>query len=168
MYLKKAGPVEHIPGVPHGHPFISNPYITLMAGNDGVGFIHCCDGILVVPLDDDDNVLMAVERSTAFDCDVLVQVGGSAEPGEPLEQTTNRELQEELGWCAKQIVFLARDLTPSKLDGDEVYPITTRKIPLDSFVSLCCSRELLDAPSIAGLCLAQRFVQNDNDNASFR
>lgn len=170
--------MEYIPGAPHGHPVSSDPYFTLMAGNDGVGFIHCGDGILVVPLDDDDNVLMAVERSAAFDCEVLVLVGGSAEPGEPLEQTANRELQEELGWCAKQIVFLgeihpfkyltsrqfvflARGLTPSKLDGDEVYPIAMRKLPLDSFVSLCRSGELLDAPSIAGLCLAQRFVQND-------
>ncbi len=66
MYLKKAGPIEYIPGAPHGHPVSSDPYFTLMAGNDGVGFIHCGDGILVVPLDDDDNVLMAVERSAAF------------------------------------------------------------------------------------------------------
>jgi ADP-ribose diphosphatase len=168
--------LEYIPIEAHGRPISSDPYFTLMAGDDDVGFIHCGDGVLVVPLDDAGNALLAVERSAAFDRELLVLVGGSIEPGEPLEEAANRELQEELGWRAEQIIFLgevrpfkyltsrqfiflACDLAPSKLDGDELYLITTRAIPLDSFISLCQSGELLDAPSIAGLCLALEFLQ---------
>ena len=133
-----------------------------MAGEDDVGLIHCGDGVLVVPLDDAGNVLLAVERSAAFDRELLLLVGGSVEPGEPLEETANRELPGGTGWRAEQIdflgevrpfkyltsrqfVFLARGLTPSKLDGDELYPIATRTIPLDSFISLCLSGESFDA-----------------------
>jgi 8-oxo-dGTP pyrophosphatase MutT (NUDIX family) len=169
--------LEYIPFEAHGHPISSDRYFTLMAGDDDIGFIHCGDGVLVVPLDGAGDVLLAVERSAAFDRELLVLVGGSVEPGEPLEETANRELQEELGWRAEQIVFLgevrpfkyltsrqfvflARGLTPSKLDGDELYPIATRKILLDRFVSLCFSGELLDAPSIAGLCLALEFLRD--------
>jgi 8-oxo-dGTP pyrophosphatase MutT (NUDIX family) len=147
-----------------------------MAGDDGVGFVHCSDGVLVVPLTDDGQVLMAVERSPAFDREVLVLVGGEVEEGEPLQETANRELQEELGWRAermeflgelhpfkyltsRQFVFLARDLVPSKLEGDEVYPVGTRTVPLDSFLDLCSEGELHDAASIAALCLAQRFLR---------
>ena len=167
--------MEYIPIEAHGHPISDDAYFRLLAGDDGVGFVHCGDGVLVVPLDEDGNVLLAVERSAAFNQDMLLLVGGSVEPGEPLEQTANRELQEELGWRAEQIVFLgevrpfkylasrqfvflARGLTPSKLEGDELYPIATRKIPLDSFISLCVDGELYDAPSIAGLCLAKNML----------
>ena len=86
--------MEYIPIESHGHPIHSNPYFKLLAGDDGVGYIDCGDGVLVVPLDDEDNVLLARERSAAFNRDTLLLVGGSVEPGEALEETANRELQE--------------------------------------------------------------------------
>ncbi len=164
------------PTQPHGHVISSDPYFTLMAGADGVGFVHCSDGVLVVPLTDDGQVLMAVERSPAFDREVLVLVGGEVEEGEPLQETANRELQEELGWRAermeflgelhpfkyltsRQFVFLARDLAPSRLEGDEVYPVGVRKVPLESFLDLCSGGELQDATAIAALCLARNFLR---------
>lgn len=172
--------VAYRPSKPHGRIISSDPYFTLMADADGVGFVRCSDGVLVVPLTEDGQVLMAVERSPAFDREVLVLVGGEVEEGEPLEETANRELQEELGWRAerieflgelhpfkyltsRQFVFLARDLVPSKLEGDEMYPVGTRKVPLDSFLDLCADGELHDATAIAALCLAQRFLRQERE-----
>ena len=60
---------------------------------------------------------------------------------------------------SRQFVFLARDLVPSKLIGDERYPVGSRSILLDSYIDLCASGELQDAPSIAALCLAWHFLQ---------
>ena len=91
---------------PHGQIVSGDPYFTLMADADGVGFVHCGDGVLVVPLTDDGQVLMAVEWSPAFGHDVLVLVGGEMETDEPIEETINRELQEELGWRVECIEFL--------------------------------------------------------------
>jgi len=175
--------MKYRPRKPHGQIVSSDPYFTLMANADGVGFIHCGDGVLVVPLNDDGQVLMAVERSPAFDREVLGLVGGEVEGGEPLEKTANRELQEEIGWLAeridflgeihpfkyltsRQFVFLARGLVPSKLEGDEIYPVGTRKVPLDSFIDLCASGELRDATAIAGLCLAQRYLRRRRNERS--
>jgi len=163
---------------PHGHIVTSDAYFTLMADADGTGFVHYGDGVLIVPVAEDGQVLMAVERSPAFDREVLVVVGGAVEPDEPLEETANRELQEELGWRAerleflgeihpfkyltsRQFVFLARDLVPSKLEGDEQYPIGTRKVSLDRFVDLCMAGVLHDALAIAALCLARTFLQRE-------
>jgi 8-oxo-dGTP pyrophosphatase MutT (NUDIX family) len=156
------------PREPYGRPIDSDPYFTLMAGEDGVGFIHCGDGVIVVPLTDDGGVLLAVERAAAFDREVLGLVGGEAEEGKPLAETANRELQEELGWRAgridflgelhpfkyltsRQFAFLARDLTPSKLEGDEIYPVGARAVPLARFVDLVESGELQDATAVAAL-----------------
>ena len=167
---------------PPGRTSSSDPYFTLMADSDGVGYIHCRDGVLVVPLTDDGHVLMAVERSPAFGREVVGLVGGEVETGEPLEETANRELQEELGWRAERIdflgelhpfkylssrqyAFLARDLVPSKLEGDEVYPVGTRKVALAGFMDLCDAGELHDANAIAALCLAQRFLEQEAQGA---
>jgi ADP-ribose diphosphatase len=153
----------------------SNPHFTLMAGNDGVGFVHCGDGVLVVPLTGDGHVLLAVEHSAARNREMLGLVGGSVEEGRPLEETANRELQEELGWRAtridylgelhpfkyltsRQFVFLARDLVPSKLEGDELYPVVQRKVPLKTFETLSASGELFDATTIAALAIARHFL----------
>ena len=178
MYQENQGEdfVEYTPFEPQGHIITSDPYFALMANDDGEGFVHCGDGVLVVPLTADGQVLMAVEHSAAFRRDVLIVAGGATEPGEALEETAKRELQEELGWRARRIdylgeihlfkyltsrqfVFLARELIPSKLVGDERYPVGTRSVPFDTYIDLCANGELQDAPSIAALCLARNFIQ---------
>ena len=170
--------MRYRPWKPHGHAIATDPYFTLMADDQGNGFVHCGDGVLVVPLTADGNVLMAVERSPAFDREALILVGGELEEGEALEETTNRELQEELGWSAaridflgeihpikylasRQYVFLARGLVPSKLEGDEKHPIQARRVELHRAIDLCFSGELQDAPSIAALCLAQKHLEKE-------
>jgi 8-oxo-dGTP pyrophosphatase MutT (NUDIX family) len=167
--------VDYRPSEPHGRIISSDPHLVLRADEDGVGFVQCDDGVLVVPLDEDGNVLLAVERSAALNRDVLVLAGGMVEPDEPLELTADRELQEELGWHAdeliylgelhpfkylasRQFVFLARGLTPRRRAGDERHPIGVRRVPLASFASLCAAGELHDAPTIAALCLVQHFL----------
>jgi len=50
-----------------------------------------------MPLMDDGPAVMDVVRSPAFDRDVLVLVASEVEEGEPLAESPNRELHEELG-----------------------------------------------------------------------
>jgi ADP-ribose diphosphatase len=163
---------------PHGREISNDSYFTLRADRDGVGFVHCGDGVLVVPLTDDGHALLAIERSPAFDRDVLGLFGGEVEEGETLEETANRELQEELGSRAeridflgevyafkylssRQFLFLARDLVPSMLKGDEMHPVGVRKVALNHFDDLCDSGDLQDALAIAALYLARRFLEQE-------
>jgi len=170
--------MNYIPKPPHGRPVPSDPYFTLMADAAGVGFIHCGDAVAVVPLTEEGDALLIVEYSPAFGRKILTLVSGSIEAGESLEETANRELQEELGYRAgrldflgelhpfkylttRQFVFLARDLTPSKLAGDETHAITGRRIPLKGFTDLCRAGELQDAIAIAGLCWTRDFLERE-------
>jgi ADP-ribose diphosphatase len=168
--------MEYQPLESRGHEIDKDPYFKLMADTEGVGFIEVGDGVMVVPLTPDEDVLMVVERSPAFDDDTLTLVGGEVEPGESLEQSANRELQEELGWRAerlefvaelrpfskymttRQFVFVARELVPSKLQGDETHPVLPRSVPLDAFHELCFSGELHDATAIAALFLVRSIL----------
>ena len=163
--------VKSIP--PAARPAAAAAYFTLRADAEGVEYVHCGDGVVVVPLTGDGEVLLAVEYSPAFGREILTLVGGSVDQGESLEEAANRELQEELGWRAerlellaelhpfkyldsRQFLFLAQGLVPGRLQGDERHPVRTRSIPLDGWMELCVRGELQDALAIAALSLAQR------------
>ena len=167
--------MQYTPQPPHGQLVQNDPHFSLMADADGVGFIHCGDAVVVVPLTASGDVLLAVERSPARDGEILTLVSGSIEAGKSLEGTAVRELQEEIGWRAerldflgelhpfkylttRQFVFLARDLTPSKLAGDETHAITERRVSVNDFTDLCQAGELQDASAIAALYLARDYL----------
>jgi ADP-ribose diphosphatase len=175
--------MDYTPRKPKGTPITTDPYFTLMADADGVGFIHCGDSALVVPMLEDGRVLLAVERSPAMDREVLVLSGGAIEEGETPEEAANRELQEELGWRAERLdflgelhpykyltsrylVFLARDLVSSRLPGDEPYVVGTRPVALDRFHELCATGELHDAAVIAALCLTRELLRQEMDSCA--
>jgi len=160
------------PTLPEGHPDASDPYFTLMADPEGVGYVQCGDGVLVVPLTADGQVLLAVEHSPACGRAILTLVSGSVDESESPEEAANRELQEELGWRAerieflgelhpfkylrsRQFLFLAQGLIPCQRQGDERHPVHARRVPLDGWGDLWVQGELQDALAIAGLSLAE-------------
>ena len=58
----------------------------------------------------------------------------------------------------RTFVYLARDLVPSRLAGDETYTIDVERVPLASFESLIASGRLMDARVVAALYLARAFL----------
>lgn len=141
------------------------------------------DEVLVVALigSDESDVLLTVEPSAAFDEPALLLPGGEASPELTYEETANRELQEEVGYRAARLdflgelrpwakylavrsfVYLARDLTPSKLPGDEQYEIGVERAPLSAFEPLIAAGRLKDARVIAALYMARARLQSKHD-----
>jgi hypothetical protein len=64
--------MEYHPYQPHGQAIMTDPYFTLMADIDGVGFIHCSDGVLVIPpttpscLNKKQEILLSSESITTY------------------------------------------------------------------------------------------------------
>jgi ADP-ribose diphosphatase len=134
------------------------------------------DEVLVVALTDDGDVLLAVEPSPAFGTAVRILPGGQVEPELSLADSANKELQEELGFRAGRLdvlgelwpwakylavrshVFLARELTPSKLMGDEGYEVGVEQLPLAELETWIADGRLRDSRAIAGLFLACAFL----------
>ena len=141
------------------------------------------DEVLVVPLTNDDEVILTVEPSLAFGESTLILPGGETKPGVSHPEMANLELQEEIGYRAGQLdflgelrpwskylavrsfVYLARDLVESSLPGDEDYEIGIERVSLTSFENLIASGRLIDARAIAALYLARSHISQMNTTA---
>ena len=145
----------------------------------GVEFVATTgDEVLVVPLTDKGEVLLAIEPSPAFGIPVHVLPGGQVEHGLSLAEVANKELREEIGYVAGRLdylgelwpwskylavrshLFLARELMPSKLAGDEAYLIEVERMPQASLEEWIANGRLHDARTIAGLCLVRAFLRD--------
>lgn len=138
------------------------------------------DEVLIVALTPENEVIMTIEPAPAFNELVLILPGGEVEAGVPHAETANRELQEEVGYAAGRVdfmaelrpfpkylavssfVYLARDLTPASREGDEPYEIRTERVSLDTVGMLIASGRLRDARAIAALFLAQKHLMADS------
>lgn len=138
------------------------------------------DEVLVVPVTAENEVILTIEPAPAFNELVLILPGGEVEAGVLHAEVANRELQEEVGYAADRVdfmaelrpfskylavssfVYLARDLTPASRQGDEPYEIRTERVPFDSVGLLIASGRLRDARAIAALFLAQQHLAADS------
>lgn len=160
-----------------GETVYQGKYFSIHLDADGVEFVRTGDEVLIVPLTAEGEMILTLEPSAAFDEPTLILPGGETETGEPHAETANRELQEEIGYQAERLdflgelrpfskyltvrtfVYLARDLTPSHLEGDEDYAISVERVPLAGFESLIAAGRLFDARVIAALYMARSFYQ---------
>lgn len=156
--------------------FFQDNYYSIYISGQSIDSIHMRNEVLVVPLTQQEEIILINEPSAAFGGLTLVLPGGVAEQGETHEQAALRELQEEIGYTAARLdflsevrpfskyialqsfIYLARDLVPSKLQGDEAYPISMEKVPLKNFEYLITSGQLCDARVIAALFMARSFL----------
>jgi 8-oxo-dGTP pyrophosphatase MutT (NUDIX family) len=155
-----------------------NRWLSLYEGLGGP-YIATGSAVMCVPVTPEGDVLFILEPN-AYDGEYTLYLpAGKIEPNEDLILCANRELQEEAGvkaarldylatlrpWFkyldSKLTVFLARDFTPSRLDGDEGYIIETETLPLASFETQITSGRLRDASVIAALFLARQHLANE-------
>jgi 8-oxo-dGTP pyrophosphatase MutT (NUDIX family) len=133
--------------------------------------------VTVVPLTDDDHVLLVRQYRAAVDAEVLeIPAGKRDVPGEATEVTAARELEEEVGRRAGRIEllgrfynspgfcdelswsYLARDLTEvgNDLQGVEEQYLTVESVALTDIDAMIAEGAIVDAKTIIGLTLALR------------
>jgi 8-oxo-dGTP pyrophosphatase MutT (NUDIX family) len=160
-------------------------WISLYEGFRATIYVAASDGVMAVPLLPDGKVIL-IQEPTGYGDGALTLLlpSGSIEPGEDPRVSVNRELQEEIGFAAARLdplgqvqpwvkyltssitLYLARDLTPSRLQGDEDYPIVTETVALDSFETLIASGRLRDSSVITALFLARQWVAAEATEAA--
>lgn len=130
-------------------------------------------GAAVVPLLSEDAVVLIKQYRYAIGTTIWEIPAGRVEPGENPEECALRELEEEVGYRATEIIkltdcysapayctevisiFLATGLEPSRqvLDADEIIEVVT--VPLTQAVAMVERQEITDAKTVIGLLLAR-------------
>ncbi len=135
-------------------------------------------GVIVVAMPDDGHVLLIREYACGFHRYEICLPKGRLEPGESALEGANRELQEECGFGSRNLVslgpltmapgymthateiVLARDLYPSRLEGDEPEELEVLTWPLDQLAPLIQREDCSEGRSIAALYMARDLVRH--------
>ncbi len=138
---------------------------------------NAAGAVLVVPMLDDETVLLIREYSAGVDRYELGLPKGRIDPGETSFDAANRELKEEVGYGAKHMhhlssfsiapqylqhmteIIIATDLYPEKLVGDEPEELGVVPWRLSDINGLLANGECTEARSIAALFMAYEYLR---------
>jgi len=131
--------------------------------------------VAILPLLDDGQVVLLRQYRSVID-DFLIEIpAGALEAGEDPRLCAERELQEEAGYRPQTLhalggfyaapgftdeymhLFVAQDLVPSRLAGDEDELIEVFNLPLAEALRRVESGEIRDAKTIIGLLRVARW-----------
>ena len=134
--------------------------------------------VLVVPMLDDDTVLMIYEYAGGTERYELGLTKGKIDKGETLIETAARELKEEIGYGAKKLTFLktitlapgyqssethivlAEELYEEKAYGDEPEPLEIVAHKLSDLEKLTYNEDLTEARSILALYMVRDIIRS--------
>jgi ADP-ribose pyrophosphatase len=152
-----------------------NQHTTFLDIIDHVG------AVTILPLDADRRVLFVRQYRHATGKELLELPAGTLDAGESAESCALREIREETGYAAGNliklgefylapgystefmVVYLATELHPAPLPGDLDEFITLVPIPIDQAYRLALSGGLQDGKSLAALLLAQPHIQHSRE-----
>lgn len=134
--------------------------------------------VLVVPMLNRDTVLLVREYAAGLHRYELGLPKGKIDPGEDNLTAANRELKEEVGYGARQLlhlhtvsmapsylehtidIVLAEELYPERLAGDEPEELEVVPWSIHCINALIAGGECSEARSIAALYLVDSFLRN--------
>ncbi|MFM8321116.1 MAG: NUDIX hydrolase [Chloroflexota bacterium] len=132
------------------------------------------DAVTILPIDAQGRVLFVRQYRQPAGRALLELPAGVAEAGEAVETSAQRELREETGMAANRLerlggfflapgyttefmhVFLASELYPSPLPGDEDESIQLERLPLEAALQLAETGGIEDSKSLVALLWARR------------
>ena len=129
------------------------------------------DCVAIVAIDGNNNVLLVNQFRQPVEKELLEIPAGGIDPGEDPLTAVRREMQEETGYLPQKVerlggfyatpgygteylhLYLATDLTPSRLYAEDTESIKLVRVPISQIPSLITSGRICDAKSIAGLLI---------------
>lgn len=132
--------------------------------------------VMIVPMLDQDTMLLVREYCAGSHSYELGFPKGLIDPGEVALEAANRELKEEIGYGANELIymrkvsmapaffsasmdiFLAKDLYEQWLKGDEPEPLDIVPWKLSDYKNLLAQSDFNEARSIAALMLIKDYM----------
>ncbi len=134
--------------------------------------------VLIVPMLDDDTVLLIREYAGGTDRYELGLPKGKIELGEEILKAANREIMEEVGYESAKLkvikkmslapqymqhftnIVLAQDLSPRREEGDEPEELEVVPWKLSNLAELVAREDLTEARSIAALYMIRDYLSD--------
>lgn len=147
-------------------------YERMRGGNRGA--------VMVVPMLDADTLLLIREYAAGTHSYELGFPKGLIDPGEDIFEAGNRELMEEAGFAARELIplkqvslapgyfssrmdiLLARDLYPEQREGDEPEPLDVIPWSLSDIDALLARPDFTESRSLSALFLAQKWLAEES------
>ena len=153
--------------------------ITLPNGKEALREVAVHRGAsAIVPVDSNGNIILVRQYRHPIKKEVLEIPAGVLEKGEDFKTAALRELEEEIGYKAKDAVFLtslntslgfcdeviyiylADNLEKSVQNLDEEEFITVEKFSLQTVLDMIMSGKITDAKTIAGILIYNQILNN--------
>lgn len=137
------------------------------------------NAVMMVPITEKGDLLMVREYAAGTERYELGFPKGLIDKGESPEQAANRELKEEIGFGSDKLthlkevilapayfssrmhLFIAQDLYPEKLEGDEPEPLEVIRWPLAQGEELLTHLDFCEARAISALLLTLRHLRQN-------
>ncbi|WKY58202.1 ADP compounds hydrolase NudE [Vibrio sp. SNU_ST1] len=137
------------------------------------------NAVMMVPITEQGDILLVREYAAGTERYELGFPKGLIDLGEQPNEAAVRELKEEIGFGAnkltplkevilapsyfssKMTLFIAEELYPEKLEGDEPEPLDIVRWPLAQAEELLTHLDFCEARSITALLLALRVLNNN-------
>ena len=134
--------------------------------------------VMIVPVTEQGDLLLVREYAAGTERYELGFPKGLIDPGESAIEAANRELKEEIGFGAEQLVplkevvlapsyfsskmtlFIGQNLYAEQLVGDEPEPLEVVRWPLAQAEDLLTHLDFSEARSITALMLALRYLKS--------
>ncbi len=151
--------------------------VTVQTGESKREIIEHNGGAVIVPVTEDNEVIMVRQYRKPAERVVLEVPAGKIDPGEEPLTTAIRELKEETGYTAENIRFLTKmypsvgyseevlylylcqGLTPGEMDPDENEALDVEKISLDQLYSMIIHGEIEDAKTQVAILMTKALYE---------
>ncbi|MBI2743311.1 MAG: NUDIX hydrolase [Chlamydiales bacterium] len=133
--------------------------------------------VAILPINSDGELLLIKQWRRAAERILIELPAGTLDAGEPPDVCAQRELQEETGYRAQELIglggfftapgfcteyihfFIARELTPSYLEADDDEGIDLLPVSLKLALEMIDSGTICDAKTIAGIMRYERWLK---------
>jgi len=137
---------------------------------------HGLGAVIIVPMKDDETVLLVREYAAGLHQYEIGLPKGRLERGESVLEGAQRELKEEIGFGAHDMIqltrlslapgymthvtqiVLARNLYPEKLPGDEPEELEVVPWPINDLLTITARDDCTEGRSIAALYIARDYL----------
>lgn len=138
---------------------------------------HGLGAVIIVPMTDNQTVLLAREYAAGLHQYEIGLPKGRREKGETVLQAAQREMKEEIGFGARELIeltslslapgymthvthiVLARDLYREKLEGDEPEELEVVPWPISDLRRLTAREDCTEGRTIAALYIARDYLE---------